>query len=79
LIKTPRFANLKRTVAEFIISAVLGAILGTIIMTPYVLLVTKMTIEQYKSWVVMEFILVPPVAPAVFWATKLVLKKMGSI
>ena len=79
MIKMPRFANLKRKAAEVIISAFLGAILWTIALTPYVLLVTQMTIEQYKSWIVMEFILVPPVAPFVFWATKRVLKKIGLV
>jgi len=75
----PKFTNLKRKIAEVIISALLGAALWTIALTPYVVLVTRMTIEQYKSWIVMEFILVPPVAPIVFWVTKRVLKKMGLI
>lgn len=63
--------NWKKT----LISSVVGAILWTICLTPYVVFVTKMTPEQYISWLGMQFVLVPLIAPLVFWGTEKVNKK----
>jgi len=65
--------NWKKT----IISSVVGAILWTVCLTPYVWFVTKMTIDQYISWLGMQFILVPLIAPIVFWGTEKVNKKFA--
>lgn len=64
----------KREVLIFLASAIVGAVGWTIFLTPYVLFVVGMTMEQYLSWLVMEFVLVPPVAPIVFYITKKALK-----
>lgn len=58
-----------------VLSAVIGSIVWSIALTPYVVLAVGMTLEQYLLWLVMEFILVPPIAPIVFWVTEKVVKK----
>ena len=58
--------NIKKT----LITSIVGAIAWTVLLTPYVVLVTKMTTEQYVSWLGMQFILVPIIAPVVFWITE---------
>ena len=65
--------NWKKT----LISSIVGAILWTVCLTPYVWFVTRMTIEQYISWLGMQFILVPLIAPVVFWGTEKVNKKFA--
>ena len=61
-----------------ILSAVVGSIVWTLALTPYVVFAVGMKLEQYLSWLLMEFILVPPIAPLVFWVTEKVLKKFGA-
>jgi len=61
-----------------IISASVGALLWTIFLTPYVLIVTKMTLDQYLSWLGMQFILVPIIAPIVFKGTEMAVAKFIS-
>ncbi len=57
-------------IKKFIISAVVGAICWTVLLTPYMFLVVRNTLEQYISWLGMQFILVPLVAPIVYWLTQ---------
>ena len=55
---------------------IIGCVLWTLFLTPYVLLITKMTTLQYISWVIMEIILVIPLAPIVFRLTKFLMKNL---
>ena len=55
---------------------VIGCILWTILLTPYMLLITKMTTMQYISWFIMEIILIIPLSPIVFRATKFFMKQL---
>ena len=66
--------NLKKFL-KFVFAAIVGAVLWTIFLTPYVLIVSNLTLEQYISWVIMEFSLVPVIAPIVFFLTEIGLKK----
>lgn len=66
--------GLKKT----IISAIVGAISWTLLLTPYMVVITKVSREQYVSWLGMQFILVPIVAPIVFWATEKTLKRFNT-
>lgn len=59
----------KKGIMIALLEALLGFILWTVILTPYVLLVTQMTWEQYLSWLAMEAIIVPPVAVIVVKVT----------
>jgi hypothetical protein len=61
-----------------ILSAVIGSVVWTLALTPYVIFAVGMTLEQYLSWLLMEFILVPPIAPLVFWVTEKALKRSGT-
>ena len=62
---------------KFIVSAVTGAVVWTVALTPYMVLVTNTTTEQYLSWVLMQFILVPLVAPLVFWITEKAVRRLA--
>lgn len=55
---------------------VIGCILWTIFLSPYMLLVTKMTALQFISWIIMEVVLIMPLAPVVFRTTKYIMKKL---
>jgi membrane protein DedA with SNARE-associated domain len=68
--------NLARKIGKFIFTAIAGAILWTGFLTPYMFIVVRTTWEQWVNWVVMEFTLVPIVAPFVFYLTEIGLKKV---
>lgn len=55
---------------------IIGCILWTIFLTPYMLYVTKMTVIQYTSWIFMEVILIIPLSPIVFRITKFIMKQL---
>ena len=59
-----------------LLEAVLGFALWTGILTPYVLFVTQMTVNQYLSWLLMQAIIVPPVAIAVLRVTNYFTKRL---
>jgi hypothetical protein len=61
---------------KFIVEAVVGFVLWTAILTPYVLLVTLMTLSQYLSWLLMQTIIVPPVAIVVVRVTNRFTKRL---
>lgn len=50
-------------VEKFLAKALAGFIFWTVVLTPYMLFVVRVTFEQYVSWIGMQFILVPPLAP----------------
>ena len=61
---------------KLLLEAALGFCLWTGILTPYVLLVTQMTVNQYLSWLLMQAIIVPPVAIAVLRVTNYFTKRL---
>lgn len=63
-----------RKLKKFAIEAVCGFVLWTAILTPYMVFVTQVTFSQYLSWLVMEAIIVPPVAIIVVNVTNKVVK-----
>jgi len=71
--ETIRKITLKQ-IEKTLVEAVLGFVLWTAILTPYVIFVTKLSLEQYLSWLIMEAIIVPPAAVVVVkitnWLTK---------
>ena len=62
---------------KLLLEAALGFCLWTGILTPYVLLVTQMTVNQYLSWLLMQAVIVPPVAVLVLRATNYLTKRAG--
>ena len=52
-----------KNVKRFLVEALAGFIFWTVALTPYMLFVVKVTFEQYVSWIGMQLILVPPIAP----------------
>lgn len=70
------YCSMNIKVKEFIIEAISGCILWTFLLTPYMIWITKMTTAQYLSWIVMEIILILPLAPVVYRITKLIKKKL---
>jgi hypothetical protein len=67
--------NLIKKIEKFVFTAIAGAILWTGFLTPYMFIVVGCSWEQWINWVVMEFTLVPIVAPFVFFVTEIGLKK----
>ena len=61
---------------EFIIEAIAGCVLWTIALSPYMIFVTKMTLEQYTTWIIMEIVLIIPLSPVVYRITKRIKKKL---
>jgi len=61
---------------EFILQAFLGFILWTLFLTPYMLLVVQVSIDQYLAWLVMQLVIVPPVAVIVVRITNWIVKKI---
>ena len=55
---------------KIIMESLTGFIIWTILLSPYMIFVVKTTFEQYVSWVGMQAILVPLIAPIVFRITK---------
>ena len=55
---------------KVLLSAIVGACIWTVALSPYVIFIVGMNYTQYLSWLVMEFILVPPIAPIVFYVTE---------
>ena len=66
----------KKGIVIALIEALMGFILWTIFLTPYVLGVTRMSWEQYQSWLLMQAILVPLIAILVVKITNKVTKKI---
>jgi len=66
----------KDTIKKFAIEAFCGFVMWTIALTPYMIWVTKVSLEQYVSWVIMEAALVPPIAIVVVNATNWIVKKV---
>ena len=60
--------NLKK-VKSYLKEAVLGFVLWTIFLTPYMILVMKASSEQYIAWIVMQAVIVPPIAVLVYRIT----------
>lgn len=52
-----------------LIEAIVGFIFWTTSLTPYTLIVMQVTLTQYLQWVLMEAILVPPLAILAFRLT----------
>jgi hypothetical protein len=61
---------------QVVVEAFAGFVGWTVALTPYMILVTKVTFEQYLWWVLMEIILVPPIAPIVIRFTSWLKKKI---
>ncbi len=62
-------------VKSYIKEAIVGFLLWTLFLTPYMLLVTRVTTEQYILWLYMQAILVPPIAVLVYRITNRLCKK----
>lgn len=67
---------MNKKIKRFLIEGVIGCILWTILLSPYMLFITKMTAIQYMLWIVMEIILIIPLAPIVFRITKYIMSKL---
>lgn len=67
---------MNKKIRRFLMEGVIGCILWTILLSPYMLLITKMTAIQYILWIVMEIILIIPLAPIVFRLTKYIMKQV---
>ena len=51
---------IKLNIKKLFVEGISGFIGWTILLTPYMILITKLNFEQYLSWILMEIILVPP-------------------
>ena len=59
-----------KKIKSYLKEAVLGFVLWTIFLSPYMILVTRVSPEQYIAWLVMQAVLVPPIAVLVYRITK---------
>lgn len=65
-----------KKIKKYLYEGVIGCILWTVLLTPYMLLITRMTTSQYITWVIMEIILIIPLSPIVFRITKFIMKML---
>ena len=65
----------RKIIRNLILEAIVGAVGWTIALTPYMFLIVKVSSQQYLYWVIMEFVIVPPVAPFIFRLTKWIVNK----
>jgi hypothetical protein len=56
-------------VPRLIVEAALGFVLWTLFLTPYMVFVVRVDSGQYLAWLVMQAVLVPPIAVIVVRAT----------
>lgn len=63
-------------IKKVILEAIIGFVLWTGILTPYVIFVTQMTLGQYLSWLLMQAVIVPPVAVVVLRITNAVTRRL---
>lgn len=63
-------------IKKVFLEAIIGFVLWTGILTPYVIFVTQMTLGQYLSWLLMQAVVVPPVAVVVLRITNAVTKRL---
>lgn len=63
---------------RMLIEALCGFVFWTLFLTPYMVFVTKMSLEQYISWIGMQLILVPPISIVVMYLTNKVLEKANN-
>lgn len=61
---------------KFVVSAVVGSVVWSLTLTPYVIFVLGMDVGQYTMWLLMQFIIVPPIAPLVYFLTERVNRKI---
>jgi len=67
----------KLNARKLVLEAVLGFVLWTSILSPYMLLVIGMTSVQYSAWLLMQAVIVPPVAVVVVRITNAVTQRLG--
>ena len=70
------YTKMNKKIKKYLMEGIIGCILWTLFLSPYVLLITKLTTLQYISWVIMEIILIIPLAPIVFRLTKYLMKQL---
>ena len=59
---------------RFAVEALMGFILWTLLLTPYMLWVTNLTWDQYCSWLVMQAVIIPWMSVIVITITNKVVK-----
>lgn len=67
---------MNKKIKKYLMEGIIGCILWTIFLSPYMLLITKMSTLQYISWIIMEIILIIPLAPIVFRITNYIMKQL---
>ncbi len=53
---------MNQTVKRLLVEAIVSFIFWTGALTPYMLFVTCMTLEQYTTWLIMQAVLMPPLS-----------------
>lgn len=66
----------RHKIMKFLVQAIMGFILWTLILTPYMFLVTGITFDQYMFWLLMQGIIVPPTSIMVAHFTDKVYSKI---
>ena len=62
---------------KWLLEALCGFVLWTLFLTPYMIWIVNVTPEQYGAWLLMQCILVPPVAIPVVNITNWMVKRFG--
>ena len=65
-------------IKKFIIQSILGFVLWTILLTPYMLWVVRTNLAQYLKWGLMQLIIVPPCSIIVVNLTNYIVGKFNT-
>jgi hypothetical protein len=65
-----------KRIPRYLAEGLVGSFLWIVFLTPYIFLVVKSIMEQYFWWLVMEFVLVLPLAPIIYRSTSYLKKKL---
>lgn len=63
-------------IKHIVFESLFGFILWTLFLSPYMIFIVQTTIHQYITWLIMQLILVTPIAPVVFRLTNFFKNKL---
>jgi hypothetical protein len=68
----------KINVKKVIVEALVGFVLWTIFLSPYMIFVTGLTFGQFLRWMLMQMVISPPIAVMVVNVANRAVKRLGA-
>lgn len=68
-----------RRIVKFILQGAMWSTLWVFVLTPYSIIVEELTLQQFLYWLLMEYTIVLPISPIVYWIGEQIMKKASKI